>query len=282
MQNGAMGILKRVSLYICVALVILCLVAVCGWCILANTLNSWSYSPPPSFHESWNEQQRADLAAMDDYLCNNQELTALSTMFTAGLSPVTLKLREYPICAPLALLLGRRDLGKPAREALHIVISTGKGDVELRSGVPIADLALRMHKIELVKELVNRGADPNHRYRSWMAPEQLADDDDCTLMVETLCDLTFFFPESPLPVEKRLELLDHMAAHGGTLSDISNPKLAFLYAAVNLSANENEESQLLRWALQHGLKLNDEDSIMYISRRYPALYQQLQQEGLLP
>ena len=112
---------------------------------------AWRATDPPAFHESWNEQQRTDFLAIDNELRHNKMIAGLTFFNEGSLSPTTQWLKESKWGMLPALFLGWRELAMPAREALHETMRTGKGDVLLASGIPVADIALKFHKIELLK-----------------------------------------------------------------------------------------------------------------------------------
>ncbi|MBQ2380564.1 MAG: hypothetical protein II295_09270 [Akkermansia sp.] len=246
---------------------------------------AWRATNPPPFHESWNEQQRADLLAIDNELRHNKMIAGLTFFNEGSLSPTTQWLKESKWGMLPALFLGWRELAMPAREALHETMRTGRGDVLLASGIPVADIALKCHKIELFKELIRRGANPNHAYIAWDAPVAATNGGQTNLVWEAFNGLNLNF-ETYLEPEVRIELLEFMLAHGGNVTSAPNQQLAELYAIFPLVREEgNDKGLSIAWALRQGMTLNDEHKdfcVKHMQKCNPALLKELQQEGLLP
>lgn len=277
---------KRVLIRILVIFGGLLIAIVAGWYIFCTYAASWRNIEPPPFHESWNSEQRADLLAIDNSLRNNAEIGGLSFFFIEeGFSPVTQWCRKHKWCAPATLLLGWRDLCMPARAALHETMRSGKGNVQLPSGIPVADFALKMHKNELLKELIRRGCNPNHTYISWLSPVEMTNGGETNLMIETFENLGLDF-EKRRTADERLDLLNFMHRHGGKIDTVPNSKLAELYILLPMAEQESNDKGLsTAWALRHGFPTSDktkQDCIFFMQKCNPELLQELRQEGLLP
>lgn len=275
--------MKRLFRILTIIIGALLVLLVCSWygfCYWAK--NSWQTIEPPPCHESWNEQQCADLLEIDNAL-RSPDIAAIS-FFCRGdlLSPTTQWMMERKWSQVPALLLGWRDLGMPARAALHETMRTGKGDVLLPSGIPVADFALKCHKTELLKEMIRRGANPNHVYISWHTAGYIGDN-RTNLIWETF-DGHSLNCETVIPQDKRLELLEFMHAHGGSVTTVPNKWLAGAYLLMPI-ANDNDGGRATAWALRHGMPLSNEDKqncVQYMQERAPECLRELQQEGLLP
>lgn len=256
-----------------------CWYAFCYW-----AKNSWQTIEPPPCHASWSQQQCADLLEIDKAL-RSPDIAALAYFCHRDLlSPTTQWLMERKWGMLPALLLGWRDLGMPARAALHETMRTGKGDVLLPSGIPVADFALKCHKTELLKEMIRRGAAPNHVYISWHTPDYPLHGAIRTNLIWETFDGHSLNCETVIPQDKRLELLEFMHAHGGSVTTVPNKWLAGAYLLMPI-ANDNDGGRATAWALRHGMPLSDEDKqncVQYMQERAPECLRELQQEGLLP
>ncbi len=274
--------LFRILTIIIGALLVLLIGSWYGFCYWAK--NSWQTIEPPPCHESWNEQQCADLLEIDNAL-RSPDIAALS-FFCRGdlLSPTTQWMMERKWCQVPALLLGWRDLGMTARAALHETMRTGKGDILLPSGIPVADFALKCHKTELLKEMVRRGANPNHSYISWHTAGYIGDN-RTNLIWETFAGNSLNF-ESRISQEERLELLEFMHANGGSVASVPNQWLATTHLMLPIAqSHDNDGGRATAWALRHGMQLNDEDKqncVHFMRMHAPERLRELQQEGLLP
>lgn len=262
-------------------IILLSIVSWYGFCYWAK--NSWQTIEPPPFHESWSEQQRTDLLAIDNAL-RSPDIAALVYFTETELSPLTRSLRENKWGMLPALLLGWRELGMPARAALHETIRTGKGDILLPSGIPVADFALKCQKTELLKELIRRGADPNHVYIAWSTPVATTDGGHTNLIWECFNGWSLDF-EHELPADTRLELLDFMHEHGGNVTTPPKSRVPELYIHLPTLAKNGDNGRATAWALRHGYPANDkcrQDCVHFLGKYNPALLNELQQEGLLP
>lgn len=258
-----------------------CWYAFCYW-----AKNSWQTIEPPPCHASWSQQQCADLLEIDNAL-RSPDIAALAYFcHREQLSPATQWLMERKWGMLPALLLGWRDLGMPARAALHETMRTGKGDVLLSSGIPVADFALKCHKTELLREMIRRGADPNHVYISWHTPDYPHHGDIRTNLIWETFDGHSLNCETVIRQDERLELLEFMHAHGGSVTTVPNKWLAGAYLLMPIAnSNDNDGGRATAWALRHGMPLSDEDKqncVQYMQERAPECLRELQQEGLLP
>lgn len=256
-----------------------CWYAFCYW-----AKNSWQTIEPPPCHASWSQQQCAGLLEIDKAL-RSPDIAALAYFCHRDqLSPTTQWLMERKWGMLPALLLGWRDLGMPARAALHETMRTGKGDVLLPSGIPVADFALKCHKTELLKEMIRRGANPNHVYVSWHTPDYPRHGAIRTNLIWETFDGHSLNCETIIPQDKRLELLEFMHEHGGSVTTVPNNWLACAYLLMPI-ANDNDGGRATAWALCHGMPLSDEDKqncVQFMQERAPECLRELQQEGLLP
>lgn len=135
-----------------------------------------------TFHESWSEQQRADLlrmycmllidvpTAMDDFPAL---VEAMEDMVEAHVADNFRDWDEAEFerlyreaskkCSPKYWLFMQRAVS-PWLELLKETAATGRGDVYGKDGSSLAWLAVRLGMPDMVKELVRRGTDPNHPY----------------------------------------------------------------------------------------------------------------------
>lgn len=131
----------------------------------------WTWGAPPECHEGWSAEHRADLLALDEELRYNRILAAVPAIsWEEGMGhPLVPALNAcFGSGNLLSAALNYKEFAAPAREALHIVMESGEGNVLTRSGEPLAAWALRLERFELFRELVRRGSDVNAEYQSLM------------------------------------------------------------------------------------------------------------------
>ncbi len=277
--------MKRRLIKIVITLAALMALFVAGWYTFCYWVTNWRTVEPPPCHESWSPQQCHDLLEIDTQLRDSYLVAGLTYFYEGKLSTTTQWLREKKWGMVPALLLGWRELCMSARAALHETMRTGKGDVLLSSGIPVADLALKFHKTELLKEFIRRGADPNHVYVPWTAPVASTSGGQSNLIWETFNGLHLDF-ETTFAPEVQLELLEFLYSHGGKVATAPNRILAELYALMPLAQTNNQDKgAATAWALRHGLTLTDEHKqfcVGLMQKRNPELLRELQREGLLP
>ena len=276
---------KRIILWMLITPLGLILLLVASWYTFCFWVDSWRNIEPLPCHESWSQEQCADLMEIDNELRNNSAIAGLTFFYEGELSPTTKWLREKKWGMIPAMLLGRRELCVPARAALHETMRSGKGDIQLPSGIPVADFALKFHKTELLKELIRRGANPNHVYVAWTAAVETTNGGQSNLIWETFDGIDLSF-EKHLTPAARLELLDFMLAHGGSVATVPNSTLAELYMLLPLCQTKDSDKGLATaWALRHGMPVSDQgkqNCINFLKERNPELLLELQKEHLLP
>ena len=131
----------------------------------------WTWGAPPECHEGWSAEHRADLLALDEELRHNRILAAVPAFSweeEMGHPLVPALNACFGSGNLLSAALNYKEFAAPAREALHIVMESGEGNVLTRSGEPLAAWALRLERFELFRELVRRGSDVNAEYQSLM------------------------------------------------------------------------------------------------------------------
>ena len=110
---------KRIILWMLITPLGLILLLVASWYTFCFWVNSWRNIEPPPCHESWSQEQCADLMEIDNELRNNSAIAGLTYFYEGELSPTTKWLREKKWGMIPAMLLGWRELCVPARAALH-------------------------------------------------------------------------------------------------------------------------------------------------------------------
>lgn len=234
---------------------------VAGWMSFCYWCNWWQRAEPPAFHASWSRQQRADLLEIDNAMRYSAIFNTMAAIAAEADAPSVEERALYNLSASWLIWRGRR-FAKPARWALHEAISTGRGDVYTESGIPVAYFALRLHKMELVKALVERGCNPNAPYISWSAAESI--DKPGTLAVSNLLvdSLTgeYFEMTGYLSPATRLELLNFLEQHGADTKQIPNARDAALNALLPCLGSDPDGGVTYAWLLTHGLEL-DENSL---------------------
>lgn len=188
------------------------------------------------------------------------------------------------ITVPIATLQAWRDMAAPARAALHEVMRSGKGDICTTEGLPVAQLALKAHHLDLAKELIRRGANPNMSYINW-APLTISDDSRLTLMGDVLDGFSYLHDslKKHLNKEEKADLLRLLEEHGGDIRQAPNQRLILLLAAASITSDEGYG---LAWALRHGATCDPENLkgiADHLQREgYLSLLSELRQEGYLP
>lgn len=274
MMRGVLYLLGAVALFIALL--------VAGSCAFCFYVNNWQREEPPSCHESWSAEQRAELLALDMQLRTDKALAGVAWMSRDEDEMRLEKNLWNLITAGPQLLLAWRDLIAPAQTALHEVIASGKGDVCTDKGLPVAYIALKCNKIELVKELVRRGADPNKPYLGWIPP-YLSDDPRTNLLADVL-EGTAYDTTPTLDKTEKEELLRFMQEHGADICKIPNQHFAGLLTITAIPADEGAG---IAWALRHGMLLDESSQreavrFFLTSHGHTALLNELRHEGLLP
>lgn len=260
---------------------------VAGWIGFGYWCTGWQRTEPPAFHASWSPQQRAELLEIDNAMRYNAMFNALATVAAESGGPGVEERVRHSRWATWIAWRGRQ-FAKPARQALHEVIATGRGDVYTESGIPVAYFALWFHKVELVKALVERGCNPNVPYVTWTAADR-ADAPGTPVASNLLVDALmgeYFEMTGYLSPATRLELLNFLEQHGADVRLIPCARSAATYALVPCLGSDPDGGATYAWLLKRGLKLNEEDlqnhakSLQDVGAT--AILEDLRSKGLLP
>lgn len=227
------------------------LVAVWGY------LFGWKKVPPPACHESWSAEQRAELLAMDEELCHNLILATIPSIFWYEDGEMS-----HPLVPMLNACFGSgnvvsaalnyKEFAAPVREALHMTMETGEGNVTTRRGEPLAAWAFRFECFDLFRELVKRGVDVNAEYRTLMPTVTSS---VRTLAIEVLS--AEFIPEysesscTRLPAEAHHQLLDWLSTCKPLLNQ---PHLEQSVSDAVCLGIMGGTPQAAQWAMNHGFK----------------------------
>lgn len=240
----------------------------CGW---------WQRTEPPTCHSSWSEQQKYELLALDYELRYNP----ICAVFGLVRPEEGMSWLEEALCSNgTALVWGWRRFCKPAREALHKTMAEGRGDVYTKDGYPVALFALRFHKVELVKALVEHGCDPVKSYFSWESvPEKN------NLLMDTL-DGSYMDYSLNLSSGAKLDLLDFLEQHGATIDTLPDAHAAAVKAASAAFGHSGDGGAAIAWLLRRGLPMNDKlmHTVLKVLQTAECrdVRETLQREGLLP
>ena len=233
-------------------------------------------------HSSWSEQQRYDLLALDHELRYNPVCAAYGVAcFGDGLS-----WWEDVLCSHgTSLVWGWRRFSLPAREALHEVMTTGRGDVWTVDGYPVALYALRFHKVDLVKALVEHGYRPESPYVAWDAVSLKDEIRQSNLLVDAL-DGAYVDHTINLASQDKQELLNFLEQHGAAIDTVPDADVAWVNAASAAMGDASDGGVAIAWLMRRGLPINDNlrSSIREIMRSSACreIRESLQQENLLP
>lgn len=213
----------------------------------------WTWGAPPECHEGWSAEHRADLLALDEELRYNRILAAVPAIsWEEGMGhPLVPALNAcFGSGNLLSAALNYKEFAAPAREALHIVMESGEGNVLTRSGEPLAAWALRLERFELFRELVKRGADVNAEYETLMP---IVSSPKRTLAIEVLS--AEYIPEysksrdSRVPPEAHHQLLDWL---GECKPELNRAYLAQSVSDAILLGIMGGTPQAAQWALRQG------------------------------
>lgn len=213
----------------------------------------WTWGAPPECHEGWSAEHRADLLALDEELRYNRILAAVPAIsWEEGMGhPLVPALNAcFGSGNFLSVALNYKEFAAPAREALHIVMESGEGNVLTRSGEPLAAWALRLERFELFRELVKRGADVNAEYETLMP---IVSSPKRTLAIEVLS--AEYIPEysksrdSRVPPEAHHQLLDWL---GECKPELNRAYLAQSVSDAILLGIMGGTPQAAQWALRQG------------------------------
>ena len=213
----------------------------------------WTWGAPPECHEGWSAEHRADLLALDEELRHNRILAAVPAFSweeEMGHPLVPALNACFGSGNFLSAALNYKEFAAPAREALHIVMESGEGNVLTRSGEPLAAWSLRLERSELFRELVRRGSDVNAEYQSLMPT---VSSKVRTLAIEALSAEYIpeysRFRERCVSPEAHFQLLDWLSE---CKPDLQRPQLEQSVAdAIQLGILRGNP-QAAQWALRHG------------------------------
>lgn len=218
-------------------------------------VNDWQRLERPEFHSGWTAAQQADLVEIDNFFAHDLQATALliyvqSHLDDKGSEWLTNKWTSFP-----AMLMNRRNVFKPLREALHETMATGRGDICTADGIPVAAFAFRLQKPDLLREMVKRGCDPNKTYTPWDSLYLGGEPAVVNLLSDAFNPYSTFV-DRWIPADEHLALLDFLCAHGADMAKIPNAEVAAIHSAMAISREPSDNGALLEWGLEHGLRIN--------------------------
>lgn len=270
--------MRRVLIIIalCVALLVGTWYAFCIWC------SWWQRTEPPALHPGWSEQQRYDLLALDQELRYNPICAPFGV---ACLGDGTNWWEDILCSHGMSLVWGWRRFSKPARAALHEVMATGRGDVRTADGYPVALYALRFHKVELVKALVEHGCNPAEPYVAWDAISLKNGICQSNLLVDAL-EGAYVDHSIRLASRERLELLNFLEQHGAAIDTVPDAEAAWVNAASAAMGDDSDGGVAIAWLMRRGLPIREgvKEFIREILRSSACreTREALQQANLLP
>ena len=270
--------MRRVLIIVglCAGLLVGAWYAFCLWC------GWWQRTDPPSLHPGWSEQQKYDLLALDHELRYNPVCAPFGlACFGDGMT-----WWEDVLCSHgSSLVWGWRRFSQPAREALHEVMSTGRGDVRTKDGYPVALYALRFHRLALVKALVGHGYRPGAPYVAWDAYALKGKARASNLLVDAL-EGVYTDHSIRLSARDKLDLLHFLEQHGAGVESVPDADIAWVNAASAAMGDGSDGGVAIAWLMRRGVPMSDgiKVSIREILRSDACreIRESLQQEGLLP
>ena len=241
------------------------------------------------FHESWSPEQRAELQALYDYHVKGMVWDYLSMLekwdetlgdikdsphkerYDEMIKQAFFPLHDFPVFIQyIDLSIGFRPVCIRMDEVLRHVAATGRADYYCAdNNLSAAYIAARCGKLDLVKELVLRGNDPN---RPLLILPEKADDEDAlrfeTVFQAAIACVPYFNGEVP-PLAQRLELLEWLLAHGADINANARQgqENLSLHIATIACMRENDQlppeqrGLLLLWLLDHGLQVEADINI---------------------
>lgn len=272
----------------------LCWLAVFIWGLFALLVAArgyvfgWTWTSPPECHESWSSEQRADMLAMDEELRHNRMLAAIPAICWSeemGHPLVPMLNACFGAGNVLSAALNYKEFAAPARNALHMAMETGAGNVRTCHGEPLAAWAFRLKRFDLLRELVKRGADVNAEYETLMP---IVSSPKRTLAIEVLS--AEYIPEyskardSRVSPEVHHQLLDWL---GGCTPALDRPHLEQSVEDAILLGIMGGTPQAALWALRHGY-LPSPDSrhkiccMLCLENQPAALRELLREESMRP
>ena len=247
------------------------------------------------FHESWSPEQRAELQTLahhilhfrQDYQASPEmEAQRLVERLNAALQKgSSALLQAHNATQPsklesLLLDIKLRGMLAPAYQALRHLASTGKASKN--KGISVAQIACRMQMLELAKEIIRRGEDPNAGF----------DQEEETAFQSALLCQSYFDYDYQIPsVEERLSLLTVMLEHGAKVNlrtAAPYPRnTCIISAIISAQSDPPDHGAVIEWLFDHGLKVStpsderDAACLAGLEGVLPTL-QRLVQQGHLP
>lgn len=202
-----------------------------------------------TFHESWNHEQREDIAAMAD---------ALKSLVDKMESTSELLLQENS--SRLNLEIEMRPLLARSYEELRRTAADGKAPEHDPVGIPMTALAARVGKLSLARELVSRGDDPNNVFQSEISLDgSMLNESSFQSAISCMPLWVLDDSAEPLPAAERIALLEHMLEHGATLT-VPQPEGGLDARHVTLTiagiaAMRGDEGRMAEWLMDKGFGL---------------------------
>ncbi|MBQ7024197.1 MAG: hypothetical protein IJN29_11475 [Akkermansia sp.] len=220
---------------------------------------SWRWSETPAFHSSWSQKQQEQLRAIDEWMLSiyaKDSSVPLSRHGCHFLHKLILEMHGQEEALKEIVLKRLEDVTRrlyqaPIRDMLHECIRSGRTDIYTERGMSPALLALeRCEDTELAKAMIERGGNPNKRYRFDIS---YADMERC--MTPTQQCILLMHPDTLdiIPIEKRVALLEWMLAHGGDLNADEDTSTLLAMA----SAIRGDRGVMGEWMLRHGFTPGD-------------------------
>lgn len=251
-----------------------------------------------SFHESWSEAHRKQLQELGDVVRYELVLSYRpksidEELYTPSLSELlenkAIAAEEGASFAKLIQLeisylyaythasVAMRDELKELYSMLHQVAASGRGDARTKDGCTAAHLAAHSSKLDLLRELVRRGADPNAAHHS-----------ETVFQTAIACQPLPDVETERASQRERLETLDWLLSHGATIDNHSPDNLSLAFISDLHDQTDDEEAPTipgatLEWLLDHGLRIENADSLSVVIMLKGALptAQRLMQKGYL-
>ena len=231
-----------------------------------------------SFHPSWSETHRKQMKELGDMvryeLILSYRPNPLEEEYTPSLGDILAAKEEAAeegasfsalrhlelsyILSYMRALVAMRDELAELYGMLQQVAESGQGEAATHDGFTMAHLAARSSKLDLLRELVRRGANPNAIHSSAHSPYERPESVFQSVIACVPCPGAIVERASQ---HERLETLSWLLEHGAHIPADSRHTLNLAFIADVRDQDEEESDSTpgstAEWLLDHGLSVGD-------------------------